>query len=521
MQGVSQQNLIPLMSTSQVQNAEAQLIRHAASSHDTVIAVAMLVITCVLPVLFPLIPPLVEVAMRIALSPLLALHHVIALNYTLIKQNPPGFIITAIKANLLLWKGFILSQFLPYATSNWNCLRDCEHAAHQAYARMILLTMLGDSTWPEELEQRFVNRGVSLPCFFEKSLDLVAYNQAHLELEFFAPAPVEHIEPKFAPFHLRNEYFQNRVPNMAIPELPHGTDLPARFNEFWEHIDASWHDNIMINDDNIMRSKYDVIRSVRNFINSIETESRNNFSNIYCGQSLKTIRDALGQVVIRFMERKKTLDSMAESREKEKALKAWLLDGRSFVMSLSATCQHCIDRKLCDAIIFYQRYVIKKQFSSDDIDNSRLETQVFELLKEFRQELVQHACTNSIETDMHHAATERYVKSQLNRELGLGLPNALGAQDALTEYAIRSKVDEVRHLFYRLYTPQSIVRYFQKRITKQINEFQNQQVYMKIVEWFERQNPPRQAADVFDAAAMAFKEDAIIELFTSLEVIGR
>jgi hypothetical protein len=542
----------PLHNTVLLDNAASRNITPAANGGmSTTGSIATLVTLCALPIILPYLPTIGEVAIRVVSAPIVALHRIIALNYTLFKPNPHhthDFILSAIKANLLFWKGFIFDHF-SLSTTNCECFREGREIANRAYARMLLYVWQGHN-WTEETEQALIHQRVFFPELYECDFDLDLITHNHL-WNLLAPAifpsmnfdpepfpigemtatqpqqpgptaclPIEPREPKFDPFYIRNEYFQNMVRNVEIPPLPQGARLHALFDQFWPHINRSWDNNVQINDDNVMRSKVATITSVRNFLNSIDQEAANDFAGLYCAEAMRTIRKALGNVFSHFMERKLLIDEMAESSQKQKALNLWLLEGRSFVMALGANCNHCIDRKLCDAIIFFQRYVIKKPCSIDDVDNSRLETLASDLLKEHRQELIQHICTNSIETNEHHASTERYVKSQLNRELGLGLPAAFDAHDALTTYAIQNKVQEVRHIFYQLYTPQSIVRDFIRKISKQMNESHNQ-IYNKIVEWFERQEHPKSAEDIFDTESMVFKEDAIIELLIHLGVIAR
>jgi hypothetical protein len=494
-------------------------LSNVLSSGSTVVAVAKLVFLAALPILFPLIPPLIEIAIRVALSPLALLHTVVALNYTLFKHTPPDFLITALKANFFCIKGFIFGQFLPYATSSRENFRCFEDISKCAYAKMYLYALKGNENWSEDLEQYVARVPIDIPCFLESSFDLISYNQLRLQLDFFAPPPVAALEPKFAPFHIERLHLQRGISNVEIPNLPNGTNIATLFDQFWSHIDASWSEDVRINDDNQMRSKAYVIQDIKNYLQYLEDLFVRNTRNDH--SSNITARAALGQVMLHFMARKRAIDAMNESAEKNRALQQWRQDGRSFVLSLAATCHHCIDRKLCDALIFYQRYVERKPITLDSLDNQTVETQVLSMLREHRQEIVQHACTNCIETDMHHAATERYVKSELNGELGLGMPPCIGGPDALTTYAIRNKVNEVRELFNRWYTPQSIVRDFQQRTRKLIAEDPNQKLYMKIIEWFERQDPPRPAEEVFDQDTLSFKEDAIIELLTKIGIIYR
>jgi hypothetical protein len=576
MQAVSNQNVIPLLNEAQLENAQAHLMQQAASTRDATIAIAELVLICALPILSPLIPPLLELTLRVASAPFVLLHHVIAVNYTLLKYDPPDFIMTAIKANLLLLKGFFFDHF-SLSTTDCTCFQEWRDSAQRDFVRMLVYCIVGSTRDVLEenvarridvIEENVARRGVYLPRFYncDADLDLIELNHNVLEplvpprlfnsglnnwrrylnnwgrehttnpppridprepraalidpREPRAALPVEPLEQKFAPFHIRRNYFAYRVPNREIPELPSGFDLFAQFDQYCAHVDASWDNSVQINDDNVMRDKASVFFNIRNFINSIEEQARANFEGLNYAESMRTIRNALGQVVRRFMERKVVIDDISDVQEKQKALNAWLLEGRSFVMSLGASCHHCIDRKLCDAIIFFERHVTKKTCSVDDIDTRGLENHIFDMLKEHRLELVQHACTNSIETNEHHAATERFVKSQLNRELGLGLPASLGARDALTDFAIQNKVQEVRNLFFKLYTPQSIVKDFIKKTTKQMNEGSSK-VYMKITEWFERQDPPKSAEDIFNVDETAFKEEAILQLFTSLGVISK
>jgi hypothetical protein len=478
----------------------------ATSRFAPLVPIAFIVGLVALALLSPIIAPIVETASRIVCSPLLALHRIVVLEYTLFKHKPSEFIKTAIKANFLFFKGFILEQFLPKI----SLFNDCEKLSRAAYAEMFLLSI--DNS--ENLNPEAVERGFRFPSLFECALDLGTINR----VEFFATGggqPVaqqlEQDSPKFAPYHIRNDYFQNRVASVDIPQLPEGANLQNLVDQLLGYIDASWPESLEINDDGVSRSKSFMVARIRNYFNN---------DNIYHPATNQTLRRTLGHVLLHFIQRKESIESLPVKSLRKKAVQAWLGDCRAFLMSLSATLSHCVDRRMTDAFIYYVRYVQRKPINPEMVATSRLEVQIFDLLKRLRQDLIQHVCSNLIETNTQHIHTERYIKSELNLELGLGLPGALREEESLMYHsAIREKVAEARTLFYRTYTPQSIVRHFISELTKQMRENQRDQLYMKIVEWFERQDPPRNAEDIFDPDELAFKEDAIIELFKKLRII--
>jgi hypothetical protein len=454
---------------------------------------------------------------QIIATPFIAIPKVIALNYTLFQHHPRSFARAALMANLLFWKGFLFENIIKPHIDSEHCTQYFNTRAQHAYARMLLYATRGHVD--PELEDLFAEREISFPSCSNPHLDLAAMNTiAPILNEPSAELIEEFTEQNFIHLALKREYFQNRVENVEIPPLPPGTSLRASYAKLWSYIGPTWPDQLQINDDNQMRSKNELRNNTFNRLIDLDQNRIENDANP-TAESIQTIKNALGHVALNFLARKKIIDALQEGSQKDKALRTWLLEGRAFFMSASTMFYHCIDRKLTDSIIFYQRYVQRKPSSPDAINNLRLETQVATILQEYRQDLIQYACTNLIETNGHHVSTERFVKNALNRELGLGLPQTLGARDALQRLAIRSKEMEVRDLFYRLYTPQAIVRHFIKKTTALMKEESHQQLYMKIVEWFERQDPPRTAADIFDPDTLSFKEAAIIELFKKLEII--
>jgi hypothetical protein len=470
---------------------------------DLTYAIVETVIIVALPILLPLIPPILEIGVRIISSPVILLKDLIALNYTIYKRTPSPVLISCLKANLLFFKAFIIDQFLVLTTITrpaW--MIELRNIADSAYTEMLLLCIHGSSNpWPETIGRQ----DISFPALCSCSFDLVTLNR----VDFFALSSWERpeihldpVEPKFAPFHIRNEYFQYKVPNMEIPPLPTGTNLIELRDSLWAIIDPTWPDDLSMNDDGVLHTK-----------NSLKWRI---FSLITDGNSI--ITSALGHVLQHFQDTKRIIDALPSSHEKDTKLANWHFESRSFFMSLGVTANHCIDRQVTDAIIYYTRYVMKRSISLEVLETTSLENIIFEFLKNFRQDLIHHACTNLIETNLHHVSTERYVKSTLNDELGLGLPDTSNIA-ALTVYALESKVDEVRELFYRLYNPQTIVRHFIQETSKLIREQGSQKFYMKIVGWFESQDPPRQAEDIFDGDTLSFKEEAILELFEKLKII--
>jgi hypothetical protein len=337
--------------------------------------------------------------------------------------------------------------------------------------------------------------------------------EAQIELQDEVP------DPKYASKHVLKEYFQNKVPSMEVPPLPSGIDLQVLCAQLWSHVDSTWAQDRVVNDDNRWRSKNALLESINTNLALLAEENQLE-GGAACPQTIQTIKNALGHVFKAFLERKAAIDAMVDCPQKEKALAQWFLEGRTFFMSLGSTFNHCLDRKLDDIYIYYVRYVERKPTSYNDIDTVKLEACLADLLKEYRQDLVRHVCTNVIETDMHHVDTERYVLANLSGELGLGLPRAFGASDALSNFAKRDKVAEVRQLFYRMYTPQSVTRHLIAEIKKAAaTQDKKRNLYMKIVKWFEEQVPSRQPADIFDIEKNEFHEEAMITLLEKMHVI--
>jgi hypothetical protein len=499
MAGVSVQSSPSFFQLSSL-NPEAPVLNGATSA---AIAVSALVVACSLPIIGPIAKATTEIAIRVVVSPLVLIHRLVVLNYTILSHHPSYLLNTILLANFYFLYGFLFSQFLPTYTTSGFYITEWNNEAQRSFAQMLLVCLQGDNPSPSQVVRRIEERTVHFPNIFSCDLDLVIYNNERLELAY-APPPVEIQEPKFASLRLKCDYFHNRAPNLEIPPLPPGTNLHDQITALWNQIYALDQRDLEIDDENYQfQVRHDFVPDRARYyaINHDSPSYR-----------------ALCHVVLHLLERKRLIDQMAQSQKKEKAKNEWLRDSRSFIMSLIVTGRHCVDRHVTDAYIYYLRYVKRKPITLDSFENSRLENSIFELLAEYRQDLVQHACTNCIETNMHHVSTERYVKGALNEELGLGFPQELG-QVHYQNLAIGEKVDEVRRIFYQLYTPQSIVRYFIRKTHEQMQGQENHVLYMKIVEWFERQDPPKQAADIFDPDTLSFSEDAIIELFKKHRII--
>jgi hypothetical protein len=549
----------------------AQIAKKALQYITTVLVVSAIVLAIAVALVVRQVGVFV---VPVVITPFLATRRVIDLNYTLLHYKPS--FAAALKANMLFWKGHIYDWFLAPQEGDWSMWgsysreKRFKEIAQRAYAEM-LVTALPDNfvrgqegrLWRNEMIGALTASGVRLTRFDAPlPYDLVPMNNLgdvmrmnHLQALALAPLrprdasralvpqavnqnPQAMIEiprdirgepatefheeaqdPKYASKNVRKDYFQYRVPSIEIPPLPQNTDLRTLLGLLWSHIDRTWPVGLQMNDDNSWYSKNELSARIGEYYGRMD-EMRQ-FEELGASpETLSTIKNALGSVLLAFLARRAMIDAMEDPRKKEKALETWSLEGRSFFMSLGRTLHHCIDRKLDDAYIFYVRFVERKPISYDELDSNALEKSLSDLLKEYRQDLVRHACTNLIETNMHHVSTERYVYASLNGELGLGFPGAFAARDALSSYAKKDKVAEVRQLFYRMYTPQSVTRHLIAEIKKaSAVQDKKRNLYLKIVEWFERQNPVQHAADVFDVEKNEFREEAMMTLLEKMRVI--
>jgi type IV secretory pathway VirB3-like protein len=500
--------------------------------------VAMQVFTCA-----------VSLAVSLIATPLLATRRLVALNYTLFHYHPSSFMSSALKANLLFWKGHIYDWFLWMQASDFNLLLGSgprqtrfHQMAERAYAQMLVETLpenfvpgTAKSVWRDALVERLAQGGVQFPPNRSLSFDLVKWNNSGEVLRAIQSERIEipqdlgneprvEFRPevtdrKYASKQVRKDYFQNKVPCIEVPPLPHDVELADLSARLWSFVDRTWSLEERINDDNRWLTKNELIAHIHNCLVRFDSAAPMDYQDV-TRETLQTVKNALGHVFLKFLERKVEADAIGDRHQKEKTLAAWSFDARSFFKSLGISLTHCWDRKLDDAYIYYVKYVQRKPISSDDINAIALETRLSQLLQEFRQDTVRHICSNLIDTNRHQVDTERFILASLNGELGLGLPQAFSARDALTQYAMREKLPEAREFFYKLYTPQSITRHLIAEIKKAAaTQDKQRNLYTKIVEWFASQAPIRQAADVFDIEKNEFHEEAMITLLEKMRVI--
>jgi hypothetical protein len=556
---------IQLAALPQVQSVggSSTIAQHAISR--SLPAIAQIVLLCALPLIIPALPAIMECATRLAVAPFLAIHHMIVLNYTLFKHSPPHFLSTAIKANLLFLKGFILN-LLPFNTT--SCLRNYEDAASRAYAEMYILAMRGDIGHPELLERMVEQQQVRFPSFFSTQLDLREQNRERMANLFIEPRqlpptippsllrrpadihasqphsarqqriaprqidpaprqlpptlppslsrrpsdvlasqPHSSLRQRIATKQIDPAHYHIHAESLVIPPAP-AINLGEAFASLWSICEESWPDNFRIQDDNNRVGKHELAGRLERVFAHLEVSNR------YISlteESTTLIKNVLGHILNNFKETNQQIEEMPRGVAKQRALRNLQRDLRLFFQRLGVTFNHCNDRTVTGAIEYYSEYILRRPLNPDAHENEDLERSLYQRLQQFRRDKFQRGY-EQVDTNEHDAATERYAKVQLNNELGLGYPDAIGAHDNFANFALPQKVAEIRQKFLNLYTPQTILNELKRLI-------RSDQLYMKIVNWFENQNPPKQAADVFDDVNNEFKDAALIELLEKLHVI--
>jgi hypothetical protein len=558
---IGPQSTHPVIDASAVRNLQstAPVLGQAISRNNASIAIAQIVLICALPILIPLIPTLLECTFRIAAAPFLALHHIVVLNYTLFKHHPPHFISTVIKANLLFWKGFILDQFLPHNTARCSMIRNCRAITRDAYAQMIFFIEFGDDINAFNIFERERLRdvaGIQFPSIFSTQLDLTETNRERMQMFFNYPPAILSFNTSFRPSQVPGnlpsaQLSQNpsNLPPARPPQVPGNLpsarlsqfrfDMRPRINdklinpahyrihseplvipqspainlfdtyaEFWSICEGTWPENFAIQDDSSRATKEQLAIRLNQVFTTLQDLPR---YNQLTEESTQLIKNVFGHIFHNFKERNQQIEQMPSGAQKRNALNNLQRDLRLFFQRVGIAFNHCNDRTVTTAIEFYSQYILRKPLDPEARENANLEQHLLKRLQEFRRDQFQ-AGYHHVDTDMHDAATERYAKVHLNNEFGLGYPAAIGAADNFATYAMPQKVAEIRAEFLKLYTPKAILDHV-KQLAKSDN------LYMKIVNWFETQNPPRRAADIYDIDKGEFNDSALMQLLERLHVI--
>jgi hypothetical protein len=294
---------------------------------------------------------------------------------------------------------------------------------------------------------------------------------------------------------------------IEIPEGPK-INLLEKYEELWSIWESTWPDSVEVQDDNFRQSKSRILEDLRCIFELLEYSHYAKLGE----ESNVLVRNGLRHILNYFDKRKNTCERMIEGQEKKKEYKKLQDDMRRFFQRLGVTFNHCSDRIVTGIIEYYSEFILKQPMNEEELKKRTLEQHLFNRLREYRQTLLQSAYINFIKTDLHDAATERYVKNQLNKEFGLGYPSAIGAKDNYNGLALKDKVNELKKQFLNLYTPQAVLKHL-KHLVK------SDELYMKIVNWFEKQTPRKTADKIYDVEKNEFKDTALVELLEKLHVI--
>jgi hypothetical protein len=307
--------------------------------------------------------------------------------------------------------------------------------------------------------------------------------------------------------HINPAHYRVNAEPLVVPQAP-AINLFDTFAALWSICEGSWPDNFSIQDDSRQVTKNELSAKLETVFNVLQTSPQ---YNLLTAESTQLLKDVFGHILNSFDERNQQIEKMQNNAARRKALKELQRDLRLFFQRVGVAFNHCNDRTVTTTTELYSEYILKKPLSPDARENADLEKHLLNRLQEFRRHQFQDGY-HHVDTDMHDAATERYVKVQLNQELGLGYPAAMSANDNFASYAIKSKVPDIKREFEKLYTPERILQH-----VKQLEKSDG--LYMKIVNWFETQDPPKHASEIYDQDKDEFYDEALIELLEKLHVI--
>jgi hypothetical protein len=303
----------------------------------------------------------------------------------------------------------------------------------------------------------------------------------------------------------------NPVHMTKAVSLPHIPEAPADMNisnELWRlyhEVDAVMPENIV--DDDFTRPKGLLMRNLvlvreqcfpRNSHNAMERDMYN----------------MIAGILVAFQQRKAAIDKVSVD-QRAKLIESYQRDVRTFLMQIGTAFYHCIDRKVPTTQKMYYQYVEKNLRKLEELQSQSLEEALFKQLLFVRRELIDHICNQEIETDAHHASTERFVKKKLNAEFNLAYPEIIGDANNMQVYAIERKVDEVRGIFRRECT----VKKYNEHIQKYLKNSQNKSFnYQLLCNWFQ-ETFDLSEQDVYDVDALEFKPEAMHAFYKKMGVI--
>lgn len=305
---------------------------------------------------------------------------------------------------------------------------------------------------------------------------------------------------QFHPSHLTK-----KVTLPQLPPSPRGFNLSQEIQGLFNQVDGVFPQ--MITDDRSMRTKENLIFNLRDLIEQTYNEYA-------LDQTNSDIYRMLVQTVLAFKQRKADIDK--EAGNKDSLILNYQRDVRTFLMVVGVAFYHCIDRKVNASQKMYFQFVEKDPNKFKQVAEKTMEASVLEQLLFFRRDLVDHICTQLIDTNMHHASTERFVKKSLNEEFNLQYPNLIMSENNAQFYAQRELVNEARKIFLREYTPQKANEFIQKFLKDSMSKSFN---YQAMCRWF-KENGNHSMQDVYDAEALAFKPNAMHAFYKKMNIIS-
>jgi len=326
------------------------------------------------------------------------------------------------------------------------------------------------------------------------------------------------------------------IEEVLPPDSP--IDLLEAYQDLFTILDEAWQDdltvqddptvigNLIIPDENSTRTKYHVIEDIIAKLIFIQNSAAG--SPLIGDQAtVRSVNNMLCHIAKSFKDRNEAINSKSDSAEKKQEMEVFQRELLRFFLSFGATCNtgishyHCSDRLVTDTIIFYNKYVKKKSYSLDSFLKDTLERNILKILQDFRQDIIQNCCSNVLDNN-EFVGGERYIKKKLNDELGLGYPAAIS--DAVNYEGMQwdrdHKVNEARLRFNQQYSPQAIVARLIATIKEASGNTNRKSLYMKIVDWFELRDPPKQAQEIFDLEKDEFKSEAVVELLKAFHIFN-